>query len=159
MDCASDRHIRGIVLMLPSQSGKTESLINIKGYFTDYKPSPMLIINPTIAMSKNYYKTRWWPTIECTPRLKALIAPPRVRDSGNTQLLQNFPGGYCALIGANSAAEAASRTIRYVQADEINRYATSAEQEGSVLSLAFVRQKNFRNAFSAYASTPTLKGY
>jgi phage terminase large subunit GpA-like protein len=159
LNCASDRHVRAVVLMWASQTGKTLALTITQGFFTHYKPSTVIFVNPTINMARNYSRTKWRPTVESSPVLNRLIPRSRAKGSGNTILMQNYAGGYAVFIGANAASEAASRTTRVVFADEINRYAVSANQEGSVLGLTWVRQKNFSDAFSVFASTPTIKGF
>lgn len=70
-----------------------------------------------------------------TPCLRGLV-DNRSRMSGNTILLKNYPGGYLVIVGANSPASLASRPIKVLLADEIDRYPASAGTEGDPLSLA-----------------------
>jgi phage terminase large subunit GpA-like protein len=56
-----------------------------------------------------------------------------------------FPGGYITVIGANSAAGLASRPIRVILADELDRWGKSAGTEGDPLSLAEARTITYRH--------------
>lgn len=57
--------------------------------------------------------------------------------------MKHYAGGYIALVGANSPAGLASRPIRILLADEIDRYGVT--QEGDPLKLGIQRTTNFHN--------------
>jgi phage terminase large subunit GpA-like protein len=90
--------------------------------------------------------------------LKGLVKDPRTRDSGNTLLHKRFPGGHITMAGANSPASLASRPIRLVLCDEVDRYPVSAGTEGDPVSLAKKRTTTFWNRKILLTSTPTIKG-
>lgn len=69
-----------------------------------------------------------------------------------------FPGGHITIAGANSAASLASRPIRVVLCDEVDRYPASAGNEGDPVGLAFKRTTTFWNRKRLLISTPTIKG-
>ena len=79
------------------------------------------------------------------------------RDSGNTLRQKVFIGGRLAIVGANSPAGLASRPVRIVLADEVDRFPISAGSEGDPLALAAKRQQTFWNRKTLLGSTPTLK--
>ena len=62
------------------------------------------------------------------------------------------------LAGSNSPASLASRPIRVVLADEIDRYPHSAGTEGDPVALAKKRSATFFNRKVILTSTPTVKG-
>lgn len=62
------------------------------------------------------------------------------------------------MAGANSPASLASRPIRIVLADEIDRYPASAGTEGDPVNLAVKRTTTFWNRKIILVSTPTVKG-
>lgn len=157
MDAISDDNYEQIVMMTSAQIGKTEIILNILGYYIDKEPSPILVINPTIQMSESFSKDRLAPMIRDTPCLQGKIKDPRTRDSGNTLLHKKFPGGHVTLAGANSPASLASRPIRILLCDEVDRYPDSAGTEGDPVSLAIERTANFWNRKIVMVSTPTLK--
>lgn len=159
MDMLSSPDVDTVVLQWASQTGKTEVLLNILGYYIHQDPSPILKIDPILKMAENFSKTRLKPTIEVTPVLRDLIPTNRQQGDGNTILNKNFPGGYLAIVASNSAADLASRPIRIILADEVDRYGLSADGEGDPLQLAKQRQNTFANAKTVITSTPTIKGY
>ena len=73
-------------------------------------------------------------------------------------MTKGYPGGQIAIVGANSAAGLASRPIRVVLADEIDRYPPSAGSEGDPVSLARKRAATFHNRKVVLTSTPTIAG-
>lgn len=145
--------------MLGSQLGKTEMAINAIGQRMHLRPGPILILQPTLEMAEAWSKDRLAPMIRDTPVLRRLVKDPRSRDSGNTLLHKNFLGGHITVVGANSPAGLASRPIRDVFCDEVDRYPLSAGSEGDPTSLAFRRTATFGNALHALISTPTIKGH
>ena len=96
--------------------------------------------------------------IRDTPALTGLVADPKSRTSGNTLLHKKFTGGHVTIAGANSPAGLASRPIRVLLCDEVDRYPESAGSEGDPLSLAMKRTANFWNRKIVIVSTPTYKG-
>lgn len=158
MDAVSDPLTERIVMMTSAQIGKTEILLNIVGYYIDQEPSPILLLDPTLEMGQAFSKDRLAPMIRDTPALQGKIKDPRSRDSGNTLLHKSFPGGHITIAGANSPASLASRPIRVLLCDEVDRYPISAGTEGDPLSLAAKRTQNFWNRRIVWVSTPTIMG-
>jgi phage terminase large subunit GpA-like protein len=132
MDAISDPRVDQVVFMTSAQVGKTEIINNICAYHISQDPAPMLVVQPTLEMAKSWSQERLSPMIRDTESLSGLIADPRTRDSGNTVLHKLFPGGHISIAGANSPAGLASRPIRIVLCDEVDRYPVSAGTEGSL---------------------------
>lgn len=139
-------------------TGKTEVLNNIVGYFIAQDPAPMLMVQPTLEMGEAWSKDRLSTMLRDTAVLRGKVADARSRDSGNTILHKTFPGGHITICGANSPAGLASRPIRIVLFDEVDRYDVSAGAEGDPISLAEKRTESFWNAVTVKVSTPTIKG-
>lgn len=158
MDAIGDAHIRRVVIMCAAQLGKTELLLNILGYFMAYAPAPILVMQPTLDMGQTFSKDRLAPMIRDTPVLRGLV-DVKSRYAGNTILKKNFPGGHITIVGANSATGLASRPIKVLLADEVDRYPGSAGTEGDPLSLAQKRQTTFWDKKTVMVSTPVIKGH
>lgn len=158
MNAINDPKVKKVVFMTSAQIGKSELLNNVLGYFMDYDPAPIMFIMPTDSVVASYSKDRIAPMIRDTPVLKDKIVEPKSRESGNTINYKKFVGGYLVLIGANTPSQLASRPIRVVLADEVDRFPASAGAEGDPLALAEVRQTTFWNKKTVIASTPTIKG-
>ena len=158
MDCIIKSDIEDVVVMSSAQVGKTEILLNVIAYFIDYDPSPMILIQPTDLLAQSFSKDRLSPMIRDTPKLKNKIADAKSRDGENTILHKKFVGGHITMIGANTPTNLASRPIRIVLCDEVDRYPASAGKEGDVVKLAEKRTNNFWNRKKIKVSTPTIKG-
>ncbi len=158
MDALNDPRVTEIVIMCAAQLGKSETLNNIIGYYIDSDPCPILMLQPTVEMAQAYSKDRIAAgLIRSTPCLQNKVKDPRSRDSGNTTLHKVFPGGALTLVGANSPAGLASRPIRVVLCDEVDRYPASAGSEGDPIQLARKRTATFWNRKIVMVSTPTNK--
>ena len=158
MDAITDIHVKKVVLMWASQMGKTDcAILNPVGYYMHYDPAPIMILQPTISMAETISKERLAPMLRDTPVLAELVKE-KSRSGNNTILEKKFPGGYVVLTGANSPASLASRPIRILPADEIDRFPASAGKEGDPLYLATKRTTAFWNAKRIITSTPTIKG-
>jgi phage terminase large subunit GpA-like protein len=146
MDAISDPAVQDVTIVKCSQSGGSEVLNNAVGYYIDQEPSTILVIQPNVKpMAEAYSKDRLAPMLRDCARLRGKVRDPRARDSGNTILHKIFPGGQLTVAGANSPAGLASRPIRIVLADELDRWTRSAGTEGDPLALARKRQVTYRH--------------
>ena len=157
MDAVCDMRVQKIVIMSAAQIGKTDALIlNPIGYYMHYDPSPIMVMQPTIQMAETFSKDRLSPMLRDTPVLRDRVND-KSRNSGNTILQKIFPGGHVTMVGANSPSSLASRPIRILLADEIDRYPATAGNEGDPLLLAGKRLATFWNKKEVCVSTPTVK--
>ena len=158
MDCLSaNSPVQQVVFIAGAQIGKTEAGLNWIGYVIHHAPGPMLMVQPTVEMAKKVSKQRLAPLIQESPALADKVKESRSRDSGNTLMSKEFPGGLLMLAGANSAASLASMPIRYLFMDEIDRYPGDVDEEGSPVDLAITRTNNFSRRKILQTSTPTIK--
>ena len=104
-----------------SQVGKSDIMNNVIGRFAHLDPCAVMMIQPTIEMAQDYSKSRISPMIRDTKALSSLFFEVKSRDSNNTILSKIFPGGRLIMCGANSPAGLASRPIRILLADEVDR--------------------------------------
>ena len=156
MRAISDKKTEKIVMMYGAQLSKTEILMNTFGFYADYDPAPIMFLMPTKDMAQDFSSTRLNDMIMSTPQLKSkIIENDNARD---TKRQKEFAGGYIVLTGSNSAAELASRPIRILLADEIDRFPGDVKGEGDPLNLAIERTKTFRNKKLVHTITPTVKG-
>lgn len=158
MDAVTDATVREVVMMVGSQVGKTEAINNVAGYFMTQDPAPILVIQPTLTMAKTWSEDRFAPMLRDSPIFNGLVRDPRSRDSGNTVFHKIYKGGHITVAGANSAAGLASRPIRVLLFDEVDRYPPSAGTEGDPVTLARKRTATFWNRKIVLVSSPTRKG-
>lgn len=158
MEVISQNDTSRIVLMISSQLGKTEFLLNVFGYYAHLEPSPILLIQPTEGAASAFSKDRIAPMIRDTPVITDLFKSDAYGDSANTILHKSYPGGYIALAGSNAPQALAGRPIRIILLDEIDRFPTSAKTEGDPVDIVKRRCQNFPDSKFIAVSTPTIEG-
>jgi phage terminase large subunit GpA-like protein len=158
MDTFNKVNIERIVVMTSSQVGKTEILLNAIGYYIDQDSSPIMVVQPNLTMGQAFSKDRLAAMIRDSDRLRDIVADAKSRDSGNTTMHKKFPGGHITISSSGSAAGLASRPIRVLLLDEIDRFEHNVKGEGSPIALATARTKTFFNRKIFMCSTPTIKG-
>ena len=157
MDVVKRSDVNTVVLKTSTQIGKTELLKNIVGYHIHLEPCPILYVMPTLEMGEAWSKDRLKPMVRDTPVLADKIRI-KSRDGDNTILHKTFPGGHITIAGANSPSGLASRPIRVLLLDEVDRYPASAGDEGDPANLAIKRTANFWNRTILMVSSPGITG-
>jgi phage terminase large subunit GpA-like protein len=158
MDAISDARVETVVVMSSSQTGKTEAQLCAVGYHIDQDPAPIMVVMPTERDAETWSKDRFSPMARDTPCLAGRIADPKSRDGTNKILHKRFPGGHLTIVGANAPSGLASRPIRLLFCDEVDRYPFSAGAEGDPVNLAKKRTVTFWNRKIVLVSTPTIRG-
>jgi phage terminase large subunit GpA-like protein len=158
MDAVSDPDVETVVVMSSSQVGKTEVVNNTVAYHIDQDPAPIMVVMPTERDAETWSKDRFAPMARDTPCLSGRISDPKSRDGSNKILHKRFAGGHLTIVGANAPSGLASRPIRILLCDEVDRYPAGAGAEGDPVKLARKRTVTFWNRKIVLVSTPTLKG-
>lgn len=146
-----------VVFMAGAQVGKSECGNNFLGFVAHHAPGPIMLVQPTVDTAKRFSKQRLAPMIEESPALKGLFSNNESRDSSNTMMMKDFPGGVLIITGANSAAGLRSMPVRYLFLDEIDAYPADVDGEGDPIQLAEKRTTTFSRRKIFMSSTPTLK--
>jgi phage terminase large subunit GpA-like protein len=157
MNAVCDPAVEQVVIMSSAQVGKTEMINNILGFHMHQDACPVLVVQPTLEMAESWSKDRLAPMLRDCPALRGLVKDARSRDANNTLLAKAFPGGRLTVSGANSPASLASRPVRVVLCDEVDRFPDSAGTEGDPVSLARKRTASYWNRRIVLVSTPTTK--
>lgn len=157
MQASSSDSVSELTLMLSSQLGKTELLLNLIGYYIDQNPSPILLIQPTEFAASQFGKERVAGLLRDTPAISKLF-DKKYKDSSDTLLYKGFPGGFLAMAGSNSPTALAGRPIKIILLDEVDRFPTSAKAEGDPVSIVKRRCQNFHDSKIVKVSTPTVEG-
>lgn len=166
MNAFTQAGVQKVVVMSSSQVGKSDVMNNVIGRFAHLDPCPIMMIQPTIELAQDYSKSRIAPMIRDTQVLSGLFydikdkgkGEAKTRDGNNTILSKIFPGGRLIMCGANSPAGLASRPVRILLADEVDRFPASAGGEGDPVELAEKRMTTFWNRVMGLFSTPTNEG-
>lgn len=155
MDACCDLDTHTVVFKASAQVGKTEMLNNIIGYYVDSDPCPILCVQPNVELAETWSKDRITPMFRDTPRLHGKIGDVSKRSNGNTIRKKKFTGGSLTFVGSESPSGLASRPIRLVLMDEVDRYPESAGSEGDPVDLVRKRTRTFWNRKIILTSTPT----
>lgn len=160
MDAVLEPGVRKIALMKSHQSGGSEAINNILGYFIEHQPAPMLLVHPIVHAAEAFSKERLADMIRSTPALRAVVQDKRmpVADGRpeSTLSLKMFPGGFLALGGANSPNTFARWSVRAAFGDDVDRFPAVVGEEGDPADLLVNRVTTFHDGFSFFCSTPTL---
>lgn len=151
MDEFNNYETEKIIFVKPTQIGGTEALQNMIGYIVAQDPSPTMIVYPTETLAKSVSENRLQPMLKATPELKNKF------DENSPLLELQFDGMYLTLAGSNSPASLASKPIRFLMMDEVDKYPGASSKEADPLKLATERTKTFHNKKIYITSTPTLK--
>lgn len=142
-----------IIFCKPSQVGGTEAMQNMLGYVIQQDPSPTLIVYPTDTLAESISKNRLEPMIRASKPLRKLY-----NENESSKLELQFDGMYLSLNGANSPSALASKAIKFLFLDEVDKYPGASKKEADPIRLARERTKTFTNQRKIYmTSTPTLQ--
>lgn len=162
MDALSPSHPCKVVVFIKcTQIAGTEIMNNWIGHTIDVSPSPMLVVQPTIALVERYSRQRLDAMFSTTPRLAGKIREAKERDGANTVKLKEFDGGMLILSGANSPSSLQSMPAMRAAMDEVDDYpSVVGAGDGDISPIASVleRQQNFPRRKTFITSTPLDKG-
>ncbi len=148
-----------VVMVKPTQIGATEAANNFLMAIAHIFPGPCLCVFPTDAIARKHSKKKVAPSIKMMPCLKGIIKEVRSRDSGNTILEKDFPGGSWAFTGSNSPVSARHESIRYLVLDDFDGFMMDVGGEGDPADLFAKRTDSFGSKRKIYInSTPTIAG-
>ena len=154
MDALGEDGREEVVVVAPAQSGKSEAGRNWIASRCDLEPGPCLVVFPNEDAARETIAERIAPMFSDTPRLAALLTG-RAWDVRRKQLHLRSCDVYIGWAGSPQAL--ASRPIRYVLLDEIDKYPPYRGVEADPVSLARMRVRTYEHRATIYmVSTPTL---
>ena len=159
MDAITDPNIEQVTVMKSARVGYSKILNHIIAYHIHQDPCGIMVVQPTIEDAAGYSKEEIAPMIRDTKVLTNLVSDAKTRDSNNTILQKQFPGGVLSLVGANSARGFRRVSRRIVLFDETDGYPASAGTEGDQIKLGIARTQYFWNRKIVAGSTPTIKDF
>lgn len=152
MDELNNYETEEIVFVKPTQVGGTEAMQNMLGYIIMQDPAPTMVVYPTDTLAEFTSENRLKPMLLASPKLKEKY---KINESSKKEM--QFDGMYLSLEGSNSPSSLASKAIRFLFLDEVDKYPGAGRKEADPISLARERTKTFHNRKIYMTSTPTLK--
>lgn len=150
-----DNTIRQLTFVKSAQIGGTTLMANLIQYAVAEDPGPILYVTSTADNAKS------WSERELLPRMKACAAIQKLMPDDLDDLKKSeygFKNCTVKLTGSNSANQLASRPIRYLFADETDKWPDATATEAPSLELAMARTNFYRTICKrVLASTPTVE--
>ena len=142
-----------VVMKTPAQVGKSQALQNIIGWMAKHDPSNALIIMDSLKTGQRFSKNRLRPFLRDTCHIAAFRTDAKDKSKSVANL--SLGSGANLIIGsASSASDLCSTPVKYLFADELDRWTDELGAEGDPLILAFKRQMRFMS-MAVLTSTPT----
>lgn len=152
LDSFSDPFVREITICTAAQVAKTTAILVCMGFTIDLAPGPSLLVLPNNDLCRSFSEQRLHPMIDDSPSLSRHLPA----DTKKYRLQEIFfDRMQLALVGSNSPANLASRPIRYLFEDEIDKYPGESNREASAIDLVAKRTRAYRNHKIFKTSTPT----
>ena len=127
-------------------------MLNMIGYIIQQDPAPTMVVYPTDKLAESISDNRLTPMLKSSPTLSELY-----REYQSQKLELQFSGMYLSLVGSNSPSSLASKAIKYLMLDEVDKYPSSTKKEADPIALARERTKTFANRKIYMTSTPTVR--
>jgi phage terminase large subunit GpA-like protein len=145
--CVDDINVEEIVLISPTQIGKTTVLFSIALAEGHLRPSPMLIVGPDRDFMRPVRDTLY-EMAEESPALRDSVPPPRLRnrhwvDLGGARVYLGYCGNTQSISG---------KPCRVVLQTEVDRY-RHKKAEGATHKIAGERTKAFFRSLILYEGT------
>lgn len=153
MDSFSIDCIEEIWLIKPTQSGGTESILNMLLYAILQDPGPAMIVEPTEALADEISQDRIDLMIETCDQLREVKS---FHPDDMTKKKKSFSSMSVYFAWSNSPTSLASRPIRYCFFDEVDKYKKFTGEEASPIALGKERTNTFIFTRKiVHVSTPT----
>lgn len=145
-----------ITLMWGAQTGKTQVVNCLLGYFIDQRPKSQMMMQPSQGDLKTWLETKFNPMISANEALANKVAKPRGREGVNNQEMKSYPGGFLMFAWSGSPKTMRGRSAPIIFADEVDGYERTPE--GDPVSLLEQRSATFGDdRLLVETSTPTIK--
>lgn len=156
-ELSSQNPTQYVVLIGPTQLGKSVVSLILICFGIDTGLGDMLMMVPTDILAKRFSKKRLAKTILLMPDLRAKVRPVKSRDSSNTILEKTFVGGSITLSGSGSDASYRQDTFRIVIGDDLDGIDPDIGGAGSPVELLDARTGPIINSKLYLNSTPRHK--
>ena len=151
-DALRDIEVSRVTVCKGAQTGLTLAMHVALAYYVCNEPGPILLVMPSENNAQSASETRLLPLFQDSPAC-------RQEFTGNVddlkKLQYTFKRCVVNLVGSNSPANLASRPIKYLFLDEVDKFPTQTKTEAKAVNLAMERTKTFWDRKIIECSTPT----
>lgn len=160
-DCMGDNlHNSRVVIVSPTQLGKTSAFLNFLFYMIKYDPDNCLVILDSNKTAEKLSRVRIRPFLRDQAKLTSLQkGAANLEDKSASVNNISITGGKNILIGsARSASDLCSFSAKYLLCDEVSRFPEVLDKEGDPITLCLQRQETYTRSMAILTSTPTTEG-
>lgn len=151
MDACVDRAVSTVVMVGPSQFGKTEIPLNLIAHGAKVRPTDMLVIQPTRDLALDFAARRIdEKLLRASPSLAEELGGDR---SDDTVTAKRFRNGLMVSVAWPTSGQISSRPIPFVVIDERDSMKDTIGEEGDPVTLARQRTKTFGSNGTVYVSS------
>jgi phage terminase large subunit GpA-like protein len=153
-EALQDKYITSVAVCKCAQAGLTLAAHVWICYVMAEDPGPVLIVMPSEQLASSASENRLQPMIQDSARMRLEMPsdPDRFK-----KLEYQMRGCTLNWVGSNSPSNLASRPVRYLMLDEVDKYPDADGKEASAIALAMQRTKTFWNRKALMMSTPTIE--
>ena len=154
-DALKDDSIHTVTVKKAAQTGLSLVVHCAMCYWVCEDPDPVLLVLPSADIGRSMSETRLQPLIEDSERVAKELAD----DPDDFKKMQ-YQLRHCTvnIVGSNSAANLASRPVRWLILDEVDKYPEQTGKEARAVNLAIERTKTYEFMRKIVEiSTPTNK--
>ncbi len=143
---------RRVVLVTPSQAGKTDGLLNIAGHRLEDDPTPVLFVAPTKSNAEKVIEPRFMAMVNSCGNLRRRY----IGGKASQKTRKVIAGVAFRLAWAGSATELASDPAGLAFVDEYDRMKADIAGEGNVIEQVEARLSNYPDGCMVITSTPKI---
>jgi phage terminase large subunit GpA-like protein len=158
-DAFCDPDVREITWQAAERIGKSTVASNVLGYIVDRSPTSVLWVMPSRETVADFLKDEIEPMFRAAPSLWGKVSAGTPSTTGRTSNIRRrtFLNGTMTFVGAGAANPLASRTIKVIVLDEIDKFRV-IRGEGDADSLVSKRASTFTDSKILRFSKPTVEG-
>lgn len=154
-----NRHTCKVVVVSPSQIGKTTAVLNFLFWMITYDSDNTLIILDSSKTADKLAKVRIRPFLKDQVKLDSLQRGLQTEYDKSSSINNiSLSAGKNLLLGsARSASDLCSFSCKWLLCDEVSRYPEVLDREGDPVILAEQRQETYTRPMAILTSTPTTE--
>lgn len=157
-DAFDDPECEELTVQGSAQIGKTSFLLIIIGKTIHLNPQPILVLQPTDEVARQFSETKLNDMITDCKVLRNRVDAGKSHNK-KKKLFKRFPGGFLKMVGGHSPHGLRQMSIPMVISDDIDSLEIGSTKEGDPVLRAEKRSKTFEGSRKKIrCSTPTRKG-
>ena len=148
-----DYNIERVICCFGAQTSKTNTYMAAVAWLMANEPGPVMWVMPNKNLAADFSERRLQPFLLSSAEIRGATTGKR-NDIKRTEM--TFSTATLTLVGSNSPANLASRPVRYLFLDEVDKFPGATKKEANAVDLATERTRSFPERKIFLSSTPTI---